>query len=158
MATVAQLAASNTVVRLGGGLLPKEQVEGRIFAFPHVVEWFENELPKLDAAVPDGLQTATEELDDLLHDFVTGQNLDYYARSHSMNPTEPGVWELKTPQLRLFGWFNLRLTFVVAEIDSAARCKKHGLYAGYRDSVVRRRKELALDEPKFITGSYSDVL
>lgn len=158
MATIAQLAAAGKIIRLGGGLLPKEQIEGRIFAFPNVINWFENELPKLDALVQDGLQTATEELDDLLHDFVTGKNLDYYSRSHSMRPTSPGVWELKTPELRLFGWFNLRLTFVVAEIDTATRCKKHYLYPGYRDSVVRKRNELALDEPKFITGSYADVL
>lgn len=158
MATLAELATSGKLVRLGGGLLPLEQVQGRIFAYPHVIEWFENELPALESEMGDGRQTPTEQLDDLLHDFVVGRNMAYWERSHSMQPEEHGVWELKTPDLRMFGWFNLRLTFVIAEIDTAYRCKLHGLYPGYRGSVLRRRDALDLDLPKFITGSYADVL
>jgi hypothetical protein len=50
------------------------------------------------------------------------------------------------------------LTFVIAEVNTAFKCKKHDLYPGYRDSVIRRRDALDLNEPKFITGSYEDVL
>lgn len=158
MSTLSELADGAQLVRLGGGLVPPEQSQGRLYAFPHVIEWFENVLPGLEADMGDGRQSPIEQLDDLIHDFVAGANLGYYERSHSMRPEDPGVWELKTPDLRLFGWFNARLTFVVAEIDTAFRCKTHGLYAGYRGSVVRRRDALDLDEPKFITGTYDDVL
>lgn len=158
MATLAQLDIRKELRRLGGGLVLREQAIGRLYAFPHVTAWFDRELPKLDQNDQHGSQSCTEQLDELMHDFVTGENLDYYARSHSMRPREPGVWELKTPDLRLFGWFHARLTFVVAEVDTMARCKEHDLYAGYRESVVRRREKLPLDEPKFITGTYDDVL
>jgi len=60
--------------------------------------------------------------------------------------------------LRLFGWFASKGVFVVAEINTAFQCKQHSLYAGYRNSVVHRRNQLNLDEPKFITGEYEDVL
>lgn len=93
-----------------------------------------------------------------MHDFVAGTNLDYWERSHSMTPEERGIWELKTSDIRFIGWFHLRLTFVIAEVDTAFRIKKHGLYPGYRESAVRRRDALGLNEPKFITGSYDDVL
>lgn len=157
MATLAELVVRHELVRLGGGLLSNEQAQGRLFAFPHVIEWFEAVLPDLDAELSGGRQTPLEQVDDLLHDFVVGTNLDYYERSHSMRPEDPGIWELKTPDVRFFGWFQSRLTFVIAEVDTAFRCKKHDLYAGYRNSAVRRREALDLNEPKFMTGSYEDV-
>jgi len=158
MATLAELVRRQELVRLGGGLLPTEQAQGRLYAFPHVIEWFDGVLPDLDSEMSDGRQTPLEQVDDLLHDFVLGTNLDYWERSHSMMPEERGVWELKTPDVRLFGWFHLRLTFVVAEVSTAFNCKEFNLYPGYRNSVVRRREALDLNEPKFITGSYEDVL
>lgn len=158
MATLAELVGRQELVRLGGGLLPSEQVQGRLFAFPHVIDWLESVLPQLDAELSDGRQSPLEQIDDLFHDFVTGTNLDYWERTHSMRPEQPGVWELKTPDVRFFGWFHLRLTFVIAEVESAFKCKRYDLYPGYRESVVRRRHALKLNEPKFITGSYEDVL
>lgn len=158
MSTLAELVGRRELVRLGGGLLPSEQVQGRLFAFPHVIDWFDSVLPDLAQELGDGRQTPLEQVDDLLHDFVAGTNLDFWERSHSMRPEDPGIWELKTPDVRLIGWFHLRLTFVIAEADTAFRMKKYMLYQGYRESAVRRRNALDLNEPKFITGSYDDVL
>jgi hypothetical protein len=135
-----------------------EQPERLLYAFPHVIEWLDAVLPTLEADLHEGKQDPLEQADDLFHDFVSGSDFSYYAKSHSMRPTEPGVWELKTPDLRLFGWFVQRGVFIVAEINSAFVCKQHGLYAGYLGSVVRRRDVLQLDEPKFISGDYEDVL
>jgi len=115
-------------------------------------------LPDLEPELGDGKQSPIEQIDDLFHDFVSGADLAYYERSHSMMPTDRGIWELKTPDARLFGWFPQKGTFIVAEADTAFRCKEHDLYAGYRDSAVRRRDSLDLDEPKFVTGDYTDVL
>lgn len=155
MATIHQLCDAGAVVALGGGLDVNEQP---LFAIPHVVEWLGQVLPGLDADFHEGRQYPLEQADDLFHDFVSGDDFSYYARSHSMLPRDPGVWELKTPDLRLFGWFAGRGVFIIAEIDTAFRCKKHSLYPGYLGSVVRRRDALNLDEPKFITGDYKDVL
>jgi hypothetical protein len=41
---------------------------------------------------------------------------------------------------------------VAAVADTAYRCKKFDLYAGYAGEVVRFRNALDLDEPKFIPG------
>lgn len=158
MATIVELCDAGVLVSIGGGLDVHEQPERLLFAFPHVIEWLENVLPTLDPDFHDGKQNPLEQADDLFHDFVSGADFAFYEKSHSMQPTDPGVWELKTPDLRLFGWFALKGVFVIAEINSAFLCKQHGLYAGYRNSVVFRRENLDLDEPKFITGEYEDVL
>lgn len=158
MATLTELCDCNALVSLGGGLEGHEQPERLVYAFPHVVEWLENVLPDLESDFHESKQDPLEQADELLYDFVSGEDFSFYEKSHSMLPTDPGVWELKTKDLRLFGWFFVKRVFVVAEINSAFRCKQHNLYPGYRDSVVRRRDVLNLDEPKFITGDYQDVL
>lgn len=68
-----------------------------------------------------------------------------------------GVWELKIPVVSLFGWFQARNVFIIANIDSAFRCKEHDLYTGFRNDTVRRRDLLDSDKPKFILGGYDDV-
>lgn len=158
MATIIELVNDGQLVKLGGGLDEHEQPERLLYAFPQVVEWLDQTLPSLEAELGDGRQSPIEQIDELFYDFVSGADLAYYERSHSMIPVDLGVWELKTPDTRAFGWFLQRGTFIIAEIDTAFRCKQHGLYTGYRGSVVRLRDSLRLAEPKFIKGDYCDVL
>lgn len=158
MATLDQLVESGQLVKLGGGLGGHEMPERLLYAFPHVVEWLDQTLPDLGSELGDGKQSPLEQVDDLFYDFVSGFDLSYYERSHSMLPDELGVWELKTPDTRLFGWFPRKNAFIIAEVDTAFRCKQHGLYPGYRGGTERRRGLLDLNEPKYVTGGYSDVL
>lgn len=158
MATVNELCETGDLIKIGGGLDADEQPERLLFAFPHVIEWLDTVLPDLEPAFHEGKLDPIDQADDLMHDFVSGADFSFYEKSHSMEPREPGVWELKTADLRIFGWFASKSVFIVAAIDTAFRCKQHGLYAGYRNEVVWRRGQLNLDEPKFIQGEYEDVL
>ena len=55
------------------------------------------------------------------------------------------------------GWFYIVDTFVAVCADTKQRLVDiPGLYGGYRDSVVRFRDGLPLDDPKFIPGSNPD--
>lgn len=128
-----------------------------LYAFPHVVHWLANDLEGLSPDLSGGRQSPLEQVDDLLHAFVSGADLSYYQRAHFMKPWDDGVWELKTPDVRLFGWFHVRDAFVVANADSGERCKAIGLYEGYRTDTIRRRGLLDLDEPKFVSGGYNHV-
>lgn len=158
MATLDELCNQKRLVKLGGGLDYHEQPERRLYAFPHVIDWLDAVLPTVVSELGDGSQTPEEQIDDLLYMFVSGADMSFYERSHSMTPSEHGVWELKSPDLRLFGWFRRKGTFVITRIDTAFRCKQHGLYVGYRSDAVRLRDGMNLDEPKFVTGNYDDVL
>lgn len=143
---------------MGGGISQNQLSERLLYAFPHIITWLENDLNDIEQLVFDGTQSPIEQIDDLFNQYVTNQDLSYYEKSHSMRPDNLGVWELKTPDVRIFGWFNKKGVFIIAEIASAFHCKQHNLYAGYRGGVVRRRDDLMLDEPKYIIGDYRDVL
>lgn len=158
MATLSELVERGNLIRYNPSLSPREQSRGLVYLFPHVRDWMRDTLPDMEPILDHGRLSPIEQVDALLHDFVVDEDLSYYERSHCMRPEEPGVWELKTEDVRLIGWFKLKRVFVIAEADSAFRIKTHGLYAGYRDSTLRRRQGLDLDEPRFISGGYDDVL
>ena len=101
-----------------------------MYGFPNVVNWLVNDLESvttLCSEPAEGRQTPLEQVDFLFHEFISGADLSYYKRSHFMEPSSGGVWELKTPDVRLFGWFVCRNVFIMANVDSAYRCKLHGL-------------------------------
>lgn len=158
MATLGELVRRGELVSIGGGLESYELQNGVLCALPRVIWWLDKVLPELEPVLDEGRQSPLEQVDDLFHDFVAGEDISFYQRSHSMIPTAPGVWELKTPDVRFFGWFVRPRHFIIAAADSAERCKLYDLYAGYRGEVVRLRDALDLDPPKFVTGGYSDVL
>jgi hypothetical protein len=118
--------------------------------------WLEQVLPKVRTISLGFDLTPIQQVDALFHDFVSGADLSYYERSHQMLPVDQGVWELKTLDVRIFGWFPLRAAFIIANIDTMERVKTHRLYSGYRDDCIRRRDTLDLEHPKYLSGT--DVL
>jgi hypothetical protein len=157
MATLAKLTAEGQLVRIGGGLDDREQPCRLLYAFPHVVEWLKSDLPNKLAFYPKTELTPLEQVDEFFHDFVSGEDMAYYHKCHFMTPLSEGIWELKTIDVRMFGWFQIRSIFVIANVNTMDVVKKHHLYAGYRDDTIRRRNQLSLDNPKFVSGGYSVV-
>lgn len=104
-----------------------------------------------------GRQTPREQLDDIFHQFISGKNMNFYPQAHSMRPPECAVWELKSDDLRVFGWFWRKGIFIISDIASAKETKTLKRYDEYRDRAVALREQLKLDEPKFLSGGYDDV-
>lgn len=158
MATLSELEEREELLKIEVELEAHQMRNRLIYGVPDVIGWLSETLPSLEADFHEGKLSPKEQLFVLLEDFITGQNFDHYAKAHFMNPYNDGIWELKTTDLRLFGWFYQKCVFVVAHIDTAYRCKLHSLYNGYQASCVQRRNNIDLDEPKHITGGYKDVL
>ena len=93
-----------------------------------------------------------EQLDDFLGSYCAGEVLMFERQFRPLVHIDKGIWELKTIDLRLFGWFHRRDCFVCSAVDDATRVKSIPLYSGYRDQAVHDRSTLDLDEPKFISG------
>jgi hypothetical protein len=103
--------------------------------------------------------TPQEQFSALVSQFISGDDLIFnhdfkalHKNQRGMRNYDDGVWELKTADVRLFGWFCNFDWFVGAAIDEAWRVKEHDLYAGYREEVIRFRSGLDLNDPKFIPG------
>src|SRR5271168_138865 len=118
MATIPILCCRGSLVPIGGGLESYENPVRALYGFPHVIDWLDNNLPQLLPTLDEGRQSPIEQVDMMFYDFVSGEDLAYYEKSHSMRPQSNGIWELKTKDVRLIGWFVTRGTFIIAEIDS----------------------------------------
>jgi hypothetical protein len=113
--------------------------------------WMENDLPRLTATWQTEL-SCQEQVVDLTEMFCAGDELDSTTQFHALRPYEHGVWELKTGDVRMFGWFPKKDHFVGVVAHDAYFVKRHDLYHGLVGEVVRYRDALNLDEPKFVPG------
>ena len=151
MATVHTLVAQGDLVRIDPALGPMVMENRLIYALPRVITWFENVLSDLGSTW-NLEESPAEQADALIAQFCEGEPLHFGQRFNCLRPAERGVWELKTADLRFFGWFLKKDVFIVSDCDHAERVKTSNMYAGYREQAVRFREQLDLDEPKFIDG------
>jgi hypothetical protein len=155
MATLERLCDAGTLTKIEIAL-PRRYEPGRIIcAFPVVIAWIENELPT--AASNWNLdETPNDQFGVLLAEYIGGQSLQRDKRFSPLSGGKDGVWELKTADIRVFGWFYRIDMFIAARINFAWTVKESNLYHGYRGEVCRERDAINLDEPKFITGNNPD--
>lgn len=137
--------------------LPPNELEERTFlAFERPARWIVETLPTL-APDLDRELTPEQEFDALMANFCSGAELEIPRDFHPMRPVggsgnEQGVWELRTIDLRFFGWFPTKDVFVAVSAHPAKFIKDARIYPGLVLEVVGFRERLNLDEPKFIKG------
>lgn len=151
MATLLNLVEQNRVFKLDAGLGSNIWEERRFFVLPRVRNWLDETLSVLASNWNLEL-TPIEQLAAFLEDYCSGETLMFERQFRPLLHIDKGIWELKTADLRLFGWFHVKDCFIGTACDTAQRVKDHNLYRGYRDEAVRLRDELDLDEPKFVKG------
>jgi hypothetical protein len=162
MATITRLLEDDALFEIEPDLEPGVQPFRYMYAVPQFRR-FLDEVPTLGSSWKIE-QTPAEQLDDLLMEFLGTEPFTVSWRFGPLYPSRgkpwPGVWELKTPDLRIFGWFPRQNYFIAVEGCDAAKLKEFpGLYGGFRDAVVRCRGLLPLDEPKFVIGEdHGDVI
>lgn len=157
MATYTQLARCKDVRKYDPELGSHGLPERMIYVSKKVEKWVSEELPEAEAfwgTEISPLEQLVEEFDA----FCRGDELAVEYDFRCLRPAADGVWELKTPDLRVFGWFPLKNCFVAVVGHLANHVKKHNLYLGLIGEVVRFREVLPIDPPKFISGDDPDVI
>ena len=153
MATVEQLVTAGllrpVMVDLGGSL-PVRQIFGTL----DFIAWLSTALPQLENDY-DGHATPTEQVENLLAEYISGHPLNYGdgGNLRCLRPVDRGVVELKTADVRIFGWFVRKDRYIATFGHSATRVKTVDLYAGFRNETCRIRDTIDLDAPKFILGT-----
>jgi hypothetical protein len=155
MSTLKALEKSGKIVRVSARL-PRGEHESRMFfALPAFVQWLENGLSALQPLEQSNM-LPVEQFRALLRDYLIGRRLNIADDYRRLRPHEKDVFELKTADLRIFGWFYRRDVFIASFGDSMERVKTFELYGGYRDETVRLRAALPLDEPKWLQNAKED--
>jgi hypothetical protein len=95
----------------------------------------------------------------ICYDYVLGRPLAYSVDYRKLDPLTSHVWELKTPDVRIFGWFSLKRNFVAVCGSLKKGVPKYKKYEPFIRAVTDFRAALDLDEPKAITGvNHNDVI
>src|SRR6476646_10477651 len=116
MATLLDLERRGDVAKLDAALAPAQQELRRVYVRPRVQTWMENILPRLESAL--GLEVSPiEQLDAFLETYCSGATMTYERQFKPLRHIDAGVWELKMPDLRMFGWFSMRDWFVCTDCD-----------------------------------------
>jgi hypothetical protein len=153
MATVIELALQGVLTKLDAELDDGVQELRRIYMGPKLAAWVRDTLPTLQS----DRNVETEpvgQFDELAAVFCAGDTLTYDWQFKPLTHVADGIWELKTADLRIFGWFPEKDCFIGVIADTKARILEYGLYGPYADvEVAPFRNQIDLDEPKFIPGA-----
>src|SRR5262245_10317967 len=125
MATLLDLQARDQLFKLDPSLDPSEQEWRMIYTSPQLRAWIEDDLDglistwKLEAS-------PSQQLDALVEEFCSGVTLYYGQQFKPIQHVKGGIWELKTPDLRMFGWFYVKDCFIAWKAEHADYVKKSG--------------------------------
>jgi hypothetical protein len=156
MATLSELVAAGDLHKYDPELPPNEFELRTFLGSDRVAKWAVKELPAL-ARDLDSELTPEQAFSALMETFCGGTELEIPKDFHPMRPVgkgknEQGIWELRTRDLRIFGWFPVRDVFVAVSAHTAKKVKDLDIYPGLVLEAVSFRDKLDLDEPKFIKG------
>jgi hypothetical protein len=152
MITLDYLIESKAIVLIEVELSPAELPRRLLYATPGFVQWVRERLEKSEAS-PLGSDTSpVEQLDYLFYSFIAGRPLVYSRQFRAIKAERNAVWELKTPDFRVFGWFAKKDCFVAVFGDWTDHVKDYDLYRGYRLEIRRLRRELGVADALCVEG------
>lgn len=164
MATLSELANSGEIERIEIELDSARQPWRCLYATPDFAHWAGEVLPTLTTGVMQAEITPHEQVYALFADFIEGKHLeeDRRFRALSYHP-ELHVWELKTIDVRIFGWFPQMDHFVCCFGEHKDVLldpnEPHRTYDQYIPKTNYVRHQLPLSLPKAVEfKEYANVL
>lgn len=161
MATLTTLLDEKRLIRVTMQL-PRGQFHDRkLYAFPKCLEWMRNDVPKMVSGRIASAFTPREQLIERLRQWMAGDPMAYGPMFHDMDPATDEVWELKTADLRIFGWMYRPYEFIAVRggyTDDYKEPTKTKNYADDRREVVKARDAVPLDNPKYVTGAFDGLV
>ena len=152
MVTLATLVEAGEISPIEVELGPREQPTRLLYGTPAFLNWLKERLRSAETSPLLADLTPSEQLDLLFYQFLSGKPLVFTKHFKVIKYERNAVWELKTPDLRIFGWFAMKDCFVAVFGDWAERIKEHGLYRGYRIEVKRLRRRIGAEPGLCVKG------
>lgn len=106
----------------------------------------------------DGVENPREQLADVFRRVMTGENVNAFPPKTLWKQPE-WLHELRTADLRIFGWFWRSTDLIVSTIlPKSEFSARRVTYAGCLETCRADRDALDLTPPKFIEGEINDIL
>jgi hypothetical protein len=161
MATLTKLLEEKKIIRVQLRLGRGKFDERKLYAYPECLEWMKAAVPKMVTGRVASDFTPAEQLIRRLTQWIVADLMAYNRMLKDMTPRSDEVWELKTPDLRIFGWMYRRREFIAVcggYADDYKEPTKIRNYADDRRVVVTARNALCLNGEKFVSGEFNDLV
>ena len=161
MATLDTLVVDQKLHRITVPLGRKESHERLIYGSPEALRWMREDVPVMTTGRLRAAQTPFEQLDSILHRWTAGYPIRYRTHLFDLMPGSDETWELKTVDLRIFGWIYRPQIFIAVCGGYADWYKPPDKKLNYEDDrrlILRERAALDLDEPKFVKGMFHELV
>jgi hypothetical protein len=161
MATFNTLLDERALIRVTVPLPRGQFHERKFYAVPACVEWMKNQVPRMATGRIKSPLTPKEQLIERLRQWMSGDPMAYGRMFHDMTPRSDEVWEIKTHDLRLFGWMYRPREFIAVcggYADHYKEPTKIKNYADDRCAVVLARNTLPLDGQKYAEGEFDELV
>ncbi len=162
MATFAKILEAKLLIRVEVPLGRGKFYERKLYAYPASLRWMKETVPTLKTGRKQSAQTPAEQLIMRLQQWLSGAEIKKGPMFKEMDhPRENDVWELKTDDLRLFGWMYQPKQFIIASHGYADDYKDPTKIKNYADdvrAVMEARDTLPLDGPKLVKGGFDDLV
>jgi hypothetical protein len=161
MATFDKLLQGGRIVRVKLRLGRGQFDDRELYAYPDCLSWMKSEVPKMVTGRVQSDLAPKEQLITRLLQWITGRPMAHGRMFQDMKPRSAEVWELKTADLRIFGWMYRPRKFIAVSggyTDDYKEPTKIKNYGDDRDAVIKARNDLPLDGEKFVTGGYDDLV
>jgi hypothetical protein len=161
---MATLSTLPTVTRIQVPLRRGEFDVREFHALPSFMLFIEQILPAAGPGVIAARETPRQQMDSLLRKWNAGMRMRQGRAFDIMRPPIDSVWEMKSVDLRIFGWMHKPRCFVAVFGGLADDYKSQNgnspkeSYDKARERVVWIRDRLGLDNPKFVTGDYDALV
>jgi hypothetical protein len=152
MPTIEELVEANAISRIEVEMELRDQPMRLLYGTPGFVTWLNEILGGAEPKSRLGEATPAEQIDQLFHRFLSGSPLIHLRQFRFVRAEKNAVWELKTPDTRIFGWFLKKDCFACVFGNWTDEVKDHELYRGYRIAIRRLRRELAVDDTLCVHG------
>lgn len=159
MATLSELVQAGVLVLIDP-LEDHELPVRRLYGTPEFIKWLDEVLPDYPEERAYAQLIPIQQVYAVFSDYVLGRVFSSDERFKKLNYTpDLNVWEIKTTSIRIFGWVPAKDAFICCYGDLADTVKLMNQYETYQAKTFRIMREIALDEPKWITsGRYEDVI
>lgn len=151
--SVALCVRTGRLHRIGDELVEEdEECRCEVYGTDRFVDWRDGTLPYFKPQ-PISELTPDEEVDDFLRRFQLGRRATEMAR---LRPTKHGIWEIRLPQTRLFGWFPEPNVLVLGSGADISTLKRLGRkeYDRHAELAREERQNLGVD---YVAGDQTVV-
>ncbi|MHA3791595.1 hypothetical protein [Sphingomonas sp. YL-JM2C] len=151
MATINELETANQLHKFDAELSWRDMEDRHIYVLPHVVGAMVNDLPSWAPLWLSEIKPH-EQVYALLYDYCRGAPLKHQTQFHCLRNINQGVWELKTVDVRMFGFFYRKDIFICTDIDQKGNIAAQRSYSRYVAQAVAHRNALNLNPPSHVPG------